>query len=449
MRAWRIPLLRAAARRDGLRPHRCLLQAALAFAILPVVQAQTSQPQITGHITEAATGVPIAGATVALISNGYHRGSSPDEARTTTDRDGTYRFDGIKAGGYTVEAFKEGFVKWSYKHDANPLLEDPFLELTPTRHFQDIDIQLRHEAVIRGTVLDPSGLPIAGVLVAAVPKEYVIPEVIHFVPSVSAKTDANGQFVLRGMAAGTYFACVNGPGGYGYYDMPHTNGEWYHETWYGGASSYLDSTSIPLKEGEERSGVQFAVATEKRYNVIVWPSGPEGGTPVTDYAISLEHRNHGVTRQADGSYLIPGIPPGHYTITSLALTQSGNAGMGAQNFDVTSADVAIHLHAGGPGEISGTARWEGEPGISRWNVLFRIVSEEGASQSVIPDAQGNFHLSGVLPGHYRLIALPVEFGPPAIPVNVACGGQLVSKASPLVVGDRQNISDCKVTLRKP
>ncbi len=60
--------------------------------------AETPITQISGKVTDAATGAAIAGATVTL-SNG---------AGTTTDSSGAYVFSGLAAGSYTVTASAAG-----------------------------------------------------------------------------------------------------------------------------------------------------------------------------------------------------------------------------------------------------------------------------------------------------------------------------------------------------
>jgi hypothetical protein len=122
-------------------------------------------------------------------------------------------------------------------------------------------------------------------------------------------------------------------------------------------------------------------------------------------------------------------------------------GQGEQIFDVSDSDVTIHMQLGGLGEIVGTVQWVGAPAVSSGRALFMIESEEGAAQGVRVDDQGHFDISGVLPGKYRFKAFRIE--PVAIPRSVQCAGKVVGNDSPLQVGDREKISDCKVMLAEP
>ena len=72
------------------------------FAISASAAAQTGS--ITGKVTDAATGRPLAQITVEAISGGQTVASG------VTGEDGNYRLKGVAAGTYTVAVRKVGFV---------------------------------------------------------------------------------------------------------------------------------------------------------------------------------------------------------------------------------------------------------------------------------------------------------------------------------------------------
>jgi hypothetical protein len=76
-----------------------------------------------------------------------------------------------------------------------------------------------------------------------------------------------------------------------------------------------------------------------------------------------------------------------------------------------------------------------------------IESEEGAIHEVRANARGHFDVSKVLPGKYLFI--PLQVAPVAVPRSVQCREKEVSDDSPLQIGDRQKVLDCKVTLANP
>jgi hypothetical protein len=122
-------------------------------------------------------------------------------------------------------------------------------------------------------------------------------------------------------------------------------------------------------------------------------------------------------------------------------------GQGEEDFAVSDADVILHLHVGGLGEIGGAVLWDGSPRAPSDRVLFRIESEEGAMQGVRVDALGHFHVSRVLPGKYRFKALSAA--PVAVLRSVQCEGKEVRDDLPLQIGDHGKVLDCKVTLATP
>jgi Carboxypeptidase regulatory-like domain len=414
--------------------HSRFIPAIAMTCLLAVLsQAQEPKPILAGRVTQEDNSSPIEGATITLVPPFI--GGRLNLQTSTTDSNGNYRFEKVREGTYSITASADGFVRQDYKRDATP--EGSFLRLTSSNLIQGIDFQLKPEAVIRGTVTDGAGKPVADLDVTAVPQRTPI----HLVPSASAKTDANGQFVLKGLPADTYLVCANGPSGYG------ASKNWYRETWYGGTASSKGAIPIALKERDEQTGVRIAVEREPRYRIVVWPSGPEGEPPPDRYDVIIQHRNHTSMKQADGSYMIADIPAGHYTLVSTAWSGVQYVGQGEEDFAVSDADVILHVHVGSLGEIGGTVLWDGSPRASSERVLFRIESEEGAVQGVRVDALGHFHVSRVLPGKYRFKALSAA--PVAVLRSVQCEGKEVSDDLPLQIGDRGKVLDCKVTLATP
>jgi hypothetical protein len=414
--------------------------AVVIFVLVRLVQAQEPQPKLSGRVTEADSSSPIEGATVTLLPPFIVGQLNLQTART--DSNGNYRFEKVANGTYSLTASADGFVRQDYKRDASP--EGEFLRVDSSTSIQGIDLQLAHEAVIRGTVIDGAGKPVGDLSVTAVRQKRAANEPGYLPILYASRTDSSGQFVLKGLPAATYLICANGPRGYG---ASSNAGASYRETWYGGTASSEGAISITLKERNERSGVRIAVERETRYRIVIWPSGPEGEPPPDRYDVTIQHRNHTSMKQADGSYVIPDIPQGHYTLVSTAWSRAQYLGQGEESFDISDSDVTLHIHLGGLGEVGGTVQWTGTPAASSEKALFVIESEEGAAQGVRVDAQGHFDVSGVLPGRY--LFKPFQVAPVAVPRSVQCGGREISDDFPLRIGDRQKVLDCRVTLANP
>jgi hypothetical protein len=234
------------------------------------------------------------------------------------------------------------------------------------------------------------------------------------------------------LPAGTYFVCVNCP----QVDSGSPRaGVWYRERWYKSANSVEGAVPITVGEGEQRSGVGIVVEREKRFNVTVWLSGPDGTAKPERYDVMFEHRSHSSSTQPDGSYLIPGVPAGHYTLMSTAWTGTQYVGQGEKSFDITDADVSVRVYVGGLGEMEGQVKWAGAAAAGRAMIAIR---SEGAAQSTPIDVQGHFAFARVLPGRYKFNLLQPVSG--VVLRSAACDGKEVNDDLLLQVGDRQKVS---------
>jgi protocatechuate 3,4-dioxygenase beta subunit len=337
---------------------------AMTFALALLAQAQERKPILAGRITDADSGAPIEGATITLeppIVIGRL-----DFQTATTDRNGNYRFEKVVGGNYYIHVSADGFVSQDYKTEAAP--RGAFLSLDSSKNIQGVDIQLMPEAVIRGSVIDSAGKPVTGILVSAIRQEKATKgPTSHlglrgpdgYLILATAATDAEGQFALKGLSADTYIirakeygVLLKGPGDS---ILVHTDdpadgasphrGVWYRETWYGGTPSSEGAVPIAVKMRDDRNGVQIAVPREMRYRVVIWPSGPVGDRVPDMYSYDLGNfRSQHLMKQDDGSYAIPGLLPGHYTVVITALSGGSYLGQGEGSFDVSDSDVTIRVN---------------------------------------------------------------------------------------------------------
>jgi hypothetical protein len=183
---------------------------------------------------------------------------------------------------------------------------------------------------------------------------------------------------------------------------------------------------------------------EPSFRVIVWPEGPEGTLKPSRYSVVIQGRSHSYSRVADGSYVIPDIPPGHYKLVSVAWAESEYLGEGDTTFDVTNADVVLRLTLGGLAEIQGVAKTDKTRTGIPDGVILWIQSQESGAQGSRMDAAGKFAFGRVLPGEYRFSVLKNPEG--IVLRSVRCGDAAVTQQVPLRVDDRQKIADCEVIL---
>jgi 5-hydroxyisourate hydrolase-like protein (transthyretin family) len=402
--------------------------------------AQSPAPQIAGRVVRADNGLPIEGAAIELEPAGAAQGNGQLQTETT-DSHGLFRFlQGVKDGTYIIKASAEGFVSQTYSRDGT--LEGKFQPVNVSTRLREIDFRLKREAVIRGVVIDADGKPAgAEISVAAVRKKKLKNGSERLLPVTWTKTDASGRFVLMKLPSDTYFVCVNGPNGFNAF--PDAAG-WYRETWFGDVGSATGAIPVVLGEGEDRNDIRITAQREPRFRVIVWPYGPEDQPKPERYDVRIEGRSHSYEHQADGSYVLPGIPPGHYKLVSIAWAETQYLGEGDMRFEILDQDVTLHLRVGGLGEIQGVVKPDNAPSGVPAGVMIGIESQEGAAQGSDVDAVGRFTFGRVLPGGYEFTLLKNPAG--IMLRSVRCGGVDVTPDSPLRVDDRQKVTNCEVSI---
>lgn len=150
---------------------------------------------ISGVVTDAATGLPIAGVTVQLTPVG---GSATKANTATTDTDGTYRLEGAKPGSYQVQFLQPGsyLSRWYANGTSRATATVVVLDGI---HPVQAGVALIRPATLRGRVVSSAtGQPVPGVRVEAHPL------LTGSVPSGTATTGADGTWVITGLPAANY-----------------------------------------------------------------------------------------------------------------------------------------------------------------------------------------------------------------------------------------------------
>jgi hypothetical protein len=298
------------------------------------VQDQDAEPQLSGRVTEVGSGAPIAGATVELVPPIIL--GIPNFQSAKTDDDGNYRFMTVRRGGFFIHVTGDGFVDGEYKTEADRF--STFLRFDSSDHFKGIDISMQPASEIRGLLTEKHGRPIAGVMVSAVPQSRAIKN--DFRVTSSAKTDSKGNFEINKLPPGVYLVCASGPNGYG--DPPYAT-RWFREKWFGNADTSAAAAPIPLREREVRSDVRITTSDEKRYRIIVLPSGKDWSTDPARFSFLVKNRNYASTREPDGSLVIFDIPRGRYALVSNAWSKPQQLGEGERSIDVVDSDATIRF----------------------------------------------------------------------------------------------------------
>ncbi len=207
-----------------------------------------------------------------------------------------------------------------------------------------VQLSLQRGGTVAGAVQWDDGSPAGGVQVGVQPADTsgIQPSAqvgagrpgTFFGPGSSGQTDDRGRFRLSGLPAGAYVlrASVQSP-------VPQGTGM------EGGRGQRLmslnvyapnklrktEATVITLGAGEERPDVNIVLGLTGMHTVSGQVSSSSaavrsGSVMLTDQADSTLNRRGNIG--ADGSFLVPYVPPGTYTLRVTASTQAANNGRG-------------------------------------------------------------------------------------------------------------------------
>lgn len=256
---------------------------------------------IAGSVT-GRNGVPLAWATVRLSDgNGSHLES------TTTADDGTYRFNQLTGGRYSLhfDDYSNGQVRFDgsgyfaeWWEDAAERERRSFLDITTGQHLTGIDAQLTPESVITGTMRDADGAVLSGSITLYEVRNGE-PRYVGYAPYRS-----EGRFILTDVRAGTYTLRFEA--------SEHLT------AWWGGGSDAATAGTFEVGTGEVLGGMDAQLS---RGGSIAGTVSRPDGAPFEDAYVSIySHGGAGwelVTSRwtgADGRYSAAGLAEGTYTV---------------------------------------------------------------------------------------------------------------------------------------
>jgi len=446
----------------------CLVPGALAWLAAQQTTRDTPSPSagtgvVSGTvITDEQPGKPIRRALVTLAPMG--QGSA---TTVVTDDAGRFAFAGIVAGRYTLNATRPGYSSGSYGA-TRPARSGTPLQVGNDQSIRNLVVRIWRGAVITGTIRDQNGEPLPSARVSLAKYVYAVQNGQRTLQQTggAATTDDRGVYRIFGIAPGEYFVQLGVPislgslrlttdqsvqsalqaGRGGSAEIVEGPPMTFAPVFYPGTTSISSATPITVAAGEERLGIDMQlqlVPTARIEGVVVNPDGSPapgaqlsvvGTEPIGNNEMSAMSNlaaMFGNRPRPDGSFSIPGIAPGQYTVVA----RTGSIGRmptapGAPAAPATGAPPAMwatsEVIVSGqdinglrlqlePGvTVSGRVAFESAgnapPDPSAMRITLSPILTGGAvapvAQPVQPDAQGNFSVSNVTPGRYRFTATP-------------------------------------------
>jgi hypothetical protein len=348
-------------RRDGgLRPRYYLLVRTVLAALLAMTAAaDAAAASISGRVTEAGSGRPLARAIVTLVS-------VSEQSAAVTDGDGRYQFPRVTAGRYAVLA-EPG------EHRATHLLQwygeaGPGLRGAPPRYpltvaadaaLTGIDVPLVPALAIEGRVLAPWDEPLANAEVRVTRPDG------SNVLVYPAFSDDLGNYRVYGLAAGRYHVCAR----LETFDMLERASAPIVKTCYPATVVEREAADVTLSTADAVGidiRVQRVGGRSVSGSVTDATSSPADGAMVTAFSLDGQMRS-ATAIVREGAFTLGNLVPGRYLVAaSIGGRQPSDPNpaarereVGTVTVDVTAVDASgLSIALSKPARIMGRVVFE-------------------------------------------------------------------------------------------
>ena len=162
---------------------------------------------LSGMVTNIQTGEPVKKVTLHLTLRNVGRPANGVFEQSgysgTSAADGSFTFEGITPGEYSLSAEKSGFVRTQYGSKNGT--GDTTLTLSAGQKMTGVKLTLVPQAIITGRVLDDDADPIGGITVQAIGRSWGQGGKLRYFPSGNATTDDTGAYRIPNLSPGKYY----------------------------------------------------------------------------------------------------------------------------------------------------------------------------------------------------------------------------------------------------
>jgi hypothetical protein len=317
---------------------------------------------IKGKVVAADSGRPMRRVQIAL--------SSPDlsESRSiSTTALGTFEFNDLPAGRYTISASRAGFIRLQYGQ-RRPGEPGRPLHLADAQHFTNADFSLPRTSSISGRITDEIGDPLPEVSIFPAQWKYFRGrrQLVRVAGGASFnQTDDTGQFRITGLEPGDYFVIAYSRATWTIDGRPPTERIGFLPTYYPGTGKQPEAQRIKVPLGQDVAIGDFALVPG-RVATIAGTATTSTGLPLVGE--SVERSQHfdsptggtsfgmaGAKVNPDGSFLIKDVAPGEYRLSTRSPGDKDRPAEGVTlTVSVLGEDVAgVTLVTSAGGSISG------------------------------------------------------------------------------------------------
>ena len=374
---------------------------------------------------------------------------------TLSGADGTYQFQHLPAGSYSLSATRSGYAPQEYgQRRSAPAMVVP---LGNGQRLTGIDFALAPAGVIAGRLLDEDDRALAGATVEA-----LISRTDNNQPTLvsvaTAQTDDRGEFRLTGLAAGQYYVSAFDPAFAGVGDE--TGPLRYTPTSYPGVAVLEQAARVGVTPGVEPPRISFKlkIIRPSRVSGVI---AAEGRRQLLSGAVIMapirgEWLNAVPTQDVmilpDGSFAFRNVPPGTYQIRARGQVEPGGKPLFAtykvliDGRDIS--DVALTLQPGASiaGHLVVEAGRPAKPDFAKLRV--RAPFSDGSSfgdtvtGAILPD--GSFVVGGLMAGAHILAVEGLSY--PWVMKSVTYRGQDITDAGLDISGRQQRFDEVRVVI---
>ncbi|PFG05371.1 carboxypeptidase regulatory-like domain-containing protein [Bacillus sp. es.034] len=333
---------------------------------------------ISGTVRDASTNNAIPFANLELLdSNGVLIAS------TTADGSGQYTFNNLAPGTYQVRSFAVNYSSTTVSSTVtagNTTITNLFLDPNP--------------GSIQGTVVDADTLTaISGASVQAINSQNVI--------VASTTTDGSGQYSFTSLTPGSYTLLFTASG---------------YATQTLGAIVVSNTVTIVDAALSRLSGALIGTVQDPNASAIP-------GATVTVFQNNIQISS--AITDANGQYMVPGLPPGSYTIVVSApnYTTETVAAM-IESGQTTTVNVTLNEN---PGTLTGFVRDTDNNPIAGGSVTVQISTGTGIIvATTVTASDGSYTVPNLAPGNYTVVAAATNY-------QAATQGVTITSNTPSVV----------------
>ncbi|MGH8596582.1 MAG: MSCRAMM family protein, partial [Gammaproteobacteria bacterium] len=273
-------------------------------------------------------GEPARGVALALLPQTGGPVNPTSIPRAKSDENGRFRFTGVAAGSYSLQAIAPGYIGAG---DQQFYPRGKTVNIADGETLEDVEIELKRGGAIAGRITDSNGRPLIEERItlnqldpSGKPQSYNF----YMGNSEMFLTDDRGEYRIFGLPEGRYVVSV----GFSSQDGPLSTGgarAFHPRTYYAEVPNVTDASqakAVEVTEGGEVTGVDIVLGEGKRtYDIIGRVVYADSGQPVAGLEIACgkvaeDRKNfngigmNGERSNANGEFRVRGLLPGRYGV---------------------------------------------------------------------------------------------------------------------------------------